>query len=76
MNVKIISLNECSAALICVDLVIKTAKKLDITIETEFITVRTSEEAKKYRHIGGPTIQINAKDIEPEARHITEFGIC
>ncbi len=47
-----------------------------ITIYSELITVHTTEEAQKYRHIGGPTIQINGEDIELEARGITQFGIC
>ncbi len=76
MNVKIIPLEGCSAALTCVDLILKIAKKLVITIYSELITVHTTEEAQKYRHIGGPTIQINGEDIELEARGITQFGIC
>lgn len=47
----------------------------NVIADIELITVRTREDAIKYRHIGGPTIQVNGLDIKPEARAITQFGI-
>ena len=51
------------------------AKRKDIKFSLEVATVTTAAEAAAYRHIGGPTVQINGLDIEPEARSIKQFGI-
>jgi hypothetical protein len=56
---------------------IKTiAAKLNFDVEPEFVIVKTVEEASEYRHIGGPTIQINGLDIEPDARNLEQFGMA
>lgn len=47
----------------------------NVVADIEVITVRTLEDAIKYRHIVGPTIQVDGLDIEPEARAIIQFGI-
>ena len=47
----------------------------DIKYNLEVVTVTTVEEAVAFRHIGGPTVQVNGLDIEPEARSIEQFGI-
>jgi len=75
MKVQVISLNGCNAAIETLALVKKTAKKIGIHIDPENIVVNTIEEAVEYRHIGGPTVQVNGLDIEPDARGIEQFGI-
>lgn len=56
---------------------IKTiAAKLNFDVEPELVIVKTVEEACEYRHIGGPTIQINGLDIEPDARNLEHFGMA
>lgn len=52
------------------------AEKMGIDVNPELITVMTMDEAITYRHIGGPTIQINGTDIEPEARDIYQYGLA
>ncbi len=47
----------------------------EIKYNLEVVTVTTVEEAVAFRHIGGPTVQVNGLDIEPEARSIEQFGI-
>lgn len=53
----------------------RLGKKLQIAVQPELVTIHTVEEAIKYRHIGGPTIQINSLDIEPAARTIEQFNL-
>lgn len=53
----------------------KIAAKRNLHVQPELIIVKTTEEAIKYRHIGGPTIQIDGLDIEPDARNVEQFGI-
>jgi hypothetical protein len=75
MDVKVISLKGCNAAVETIDLVKMTAKKLGLSIEPESIVVNTTKEAIEHRHIGGPTVQVNGLDIEPAARSIEQFYI-
>jgi hypothetical protein len=52
------------------------ASRLNLPIEPQLITITTLEDALSHRHIGGPTVQINGLDIEPEARTSTRFGLA
>jgi len=54
----------------------KIVSKRNINVSPELITVKTIEDARKYRHIGGPTVQVNGIDIEPGARKIKEFSLA
>ncbi len=54
----------------------KIVSRLKINTTPELLTVSTIEEAKKYRHIGGPTVQVNAIDIEPAVRNIEQFALA
>ena len=75
MQVKVISVKGCSAAVETLALVKRTAKKLGLIIEPESIVVSSTKEAIEHRHIGGPTVQVNGLDIEPDARASERFGI-
>jgi hypothetical protein len=54
----------------------KIAVKLNFDVKPELVIVKTVEEATQYRHIGGPTIQVNGLDIEPNARHVQQFAMA
>lgn len=51
----------------------KIGASLNVEANPELVIIKTVEEAVKYRHIGGPTIQVNGLDIEPNARNIATF---
>jgi hypothetical protein len=54
----------------------KIATRLKIDIKPELVIVKTTEDAARYRHIGGPTVHVNGIDIEPEARDIEQFSLA
>ncbi len=54
----------------------KIASKQNIDVKPELVTVTTDDEAVRYRHIGGPTVQVEGLDIEPDARDIKTFGLA
>jgi hypothetical protein len=54
----------------------KIVSRLKIKTTPELLTVSTIKEAKEYRHIGGPTVQVNGIDIEPAARNIEQFALA
>ena len=39
------------------------------------VRVETPEEATRKRFIGSPSVRVNGKDIEPEARERTDFTL-
>jgi hypothetical protein len=41
----------------------------------EVVRVTNEAEAKKFRFLGSPTIQINGKDVEREARMRSNYGM-
>jgi hypothetical protein len=75
MNVKIISIKKCSATPPTISFVKEVAGELGIAVTLEHIIVTTVEDAIEHKHIGSPTIQINGRDIDPDAREINQFGI-
>lgn len=75
MQVKVVSLEQCSATPPTIALVNKTAGEMGLAISLEHVIVKTPEEAVVHRHIGSPTVQINGLDIEPAARETAQFGI-
>jgi hypothetical protein len=75
MKVKVVSIEGCGATSPTIALLKETAKEMGLRIKLEHIVVKTPEEAKKHRHIGSPTVQINGLDIDPGARGINQFGV-
>ena len=75
MQVKVVSLANCSATAPTINLVKEIAGELGIAIDFSHVVVKTADEANFHRLIGSPTVQINGIDIEPQARGINQFGI-
>ncbi|RJP86310.1 MAG: hypothetical protein C4518_14410 [Desulfobacteraceae bacterium] len=75
IDIQVISLKNCGAAVKTIALIKKVAGKMGLEVDPEFIEVKTINDAYKYRHIGGPTIHINGLDIEPEVRGQNQFAI-
>ena len=75
MQVRILSIEGCGGTEETIERVAQTAVDLGISIECEHILIHTQEEARQYRHIGSPTVQVNGLDIEPDARITNRFGL-
>lgn len=75
MQVKVISIERCSATLPTIKRVKDIAEELGITFDFKHVVVKTPEEANEHRLIGSPTVQVNGIDIEPQARDLFQFGI-
>ena len=48
---------------------------LGLEVEICEVPVETAEEAETHRFVGSPTVRVNGKDIEPDARDRTDFGL-
>ncbi len=68
-------MNSCGATPKTIDLIKEVAEEFGAEIELEDVVVSNEEEARKFRHIGSPTIHVNGLDIEPEARNIGQFSL-
>jgi hypothetical protein len=66
---------ECPATPATVRLVESVARNLDIFIALEQILVDTPEQAQALAFLGSPTLQVEGRDIEPEARDRQDFGL-
>lgn len=75
MEVKVVSLEKCSATDLTISVINEVAKEMDVEISLEHTIVATREDAVAHRHIGSPTVQVNGLDIDPGARDIKQFGI-
>ena len=75
LNVRVVHLDSCSATPKTISLIKETARQMGIEIRLESVVVRNDEEARRFRHIGSPTVQVNGLDIEPDARGIEQFGL-
>ncbi|MEE9524803.1 MAG: hypothetical protein V3V59_08670 [Thermodesulfovibrionales bacterium] len=75
LNVKVLSIKNCSAAPPTIELVQSVAKEMNVAIDLKRVIVETPEVAKKERFIGSPSVQINGLDIDPAARKINSFGV-
>jgi hypothetical protein len=66
---------ECPATPGMVRLVESVARGMGISIALEQILVDTPEQAAALSFLGSPTVQVDGRDIEPEARSRTDFGL-
>ena len=75
MHVRIVTLEGCGGTSSTIKLVRETALEMGISIAREHVVIQSQDEARLYRLIGSPTVQINGRDIEPDARVIQRFGL-
>jgi hypothetical protein len=58
-----------------VELAREVLSELGLDPEIREIPVETAEQAERHRFVGSPSVRVNGKDIEPDARHRTDFGL-
>src|SRR5262245_27875316 len=75
MHVRILYIEGCPHSKSTEDLVRRVATSLAIDHGVESVRVDSQEEAVKLRFLGSPTVQIDGRDIEPSARHRTDYAL-
>lgn len=73
--VRILHMAECPATPGTIRLVESVARDLSIAIALERLLVETPEQAHALAFLGSPTVQVDGRDVEPEARSRTDFGL-
>jgi hypothetical protein len=66
---------DCPATPATIRLVKDIARAMGVRINLETVVVETQEQAETLAFLGSPTVQVNGRDIEPEARTRTDFGL-
>ena len=67
---------ECPATPGTIRLVESVARTMGISIAIEQILVDTLAQAEALAFLGSPTVQVDGRDIEPEARIRQDFGLA
>lgn len=75
VSIRVLHMTECPATPGTVRLVESVAGGMGISIALEQILVDTPEQAEALAFLGSPTVQVRGRDIEPEARTRTDFGL-
>jgi hypothetical protein len=73
--VRILHMAECPATPGTIWLVEAVARDMDIAIALEQVLVDTPEQGHALAFLGSPTVQVEDRDIELEARSRTDFGL-
>ena len=66
---------ECPATPATIQLVESVARGMDISIALESVLVDSPEQAEALAFLGSPTVQVDGRDMEPEARTRQDFGL-
>lgn len=75
VKVHVLHMAGCPATPPTIRLVEEVARVLDVPIALEPVRVDTPEQAEALAFLGSPTVQVNGRDIEPEARDRRDFGL-
>jgi hypothetical protein len=75
VKVRVLRLAECPATPATIRLVEEVACTLGVSINLESVLVETAEQAQALAFLGSPTVQVEGRDIEPEARTRQDFGL-
>jgi len=75
VRIQVLHMTECPATPGTIRLVEGVARAMGILIALEEVLVDTLEQAEALAFLGSPTVQVDGRDIEPEARTRTDFGL-
>jgi hypothetical protein len=75
VRVRILHLAECPATPPTARLVEEVARAMAVPIILESTLVETAEQATVLAFLGSPTVQVEGRDIEPDAHDRQDFGL-
>ncbi len=75
VDVRVLYTQGCANTPPTVQLIERVAQDMGLSIEINKVSVTSQAQAEKLRFLGSPTVQIDGQDIEPDARHSSDFGL-
>jgi glutaredoxin len=76
MVIRVLSFEGCPHCEAATDLVEKTVRDLHLKADIEAIQVKNESEARRYRFLGSPSIQVDGQDIERDRRNDAASFAC
>ena len=73
--IEILSFDGCPNREPTLDLARAVVEELGLHAEIREVRVETAEEAERERFLGSPSVRVNGRDIEPEARDRADFAL-
>jgi hypothetical protein len=75
LRIRVFYFEGCPNTVETFELVRRVAREQGVETAIEAVEVRSSAEATRFRFLGSPTVQIDDVDVDPTARHRTEFAM-
>ncbi len=76
MEIRVFTFDDCPSCGAAHDLVRDTLQDLRIKADVKAVNVTNERQAKRYRFLGSPTIQVDGLDIEPARRNDRASMAC
>lgn len=57
------------------ELIEQTGRELGLQLDLELIAINDEESARRLRFLGSPTVRIDGRDVEPDARERTDVAL-
>ena len=74
LQVQVLYSEGCDHTPPTIDLLNEVASEIGIELELEKILVSDINQAKELNYFGSPTVRMNGKDIDPDARGVRSTG--
>ena len=65
----------CAATPPTIERIVSCAARLELDVTLVSVSIENSEDAKRARFFGSPTVQVNGVDIDPSARTRSDYGL-
>ena len=75
MRIEILFFDGCPNHGPTLELAREVVGELGLEAEIEEVRVETPEDATRERFLGSPSLRVDGKDVEPEARDRTDFAL-
>jgi hypothetical protein len=74
-RVTVLRRSDCSHGELAITTIKRLADELRIRVQVDEILLETDQQARARGCLGSPTILVGGRDVDPEARGKTEFGV-
>ncbi len=74
-SVTVVRRPDCAHGLAALTAVKDVADRLGMPVEVEEVLIHSEADARANRCLGSPTILVDGRDVEPNARGLVSFGM-
>ena len=74
-HVTVLRRPDCAHGELAITAIKRIADELRILVHVDDVLVETDQEARARGCLGSPTVLVGGRDVDPDARGKTEFGV-